>query len=76
MTDVDVFVWYDSRGTIMAVGHVVPGQADKVEPLLGENQQVLKLRMGVEGLGTLHETHTVDPHKGVLCPRRHDLQRD
>ena len=73
MTDVDVFVWYDADGTITAVGHVVPGQADKVEPLAGENQRVLKLRMGVDTLGTLHETHAVDPHKGVLCPRRQAL---
>jgi hypothetical protein len=73
MADVDVFVWYDSNGNITAVGHVIAGQAEKVEPLAGENQKVLKLRMGVEGLGTLRETHTVDPHKGVLCPRRHDL---
>ena len=73
MADVDVFVWYDLNGTITAVGHVVAGQTEKVEPLAGENQKVLKLRMGVDGLGTLHRTHTVDPHKGVLCPRRQSL---
>lgn len=73
MSDVDVFVWYDQSGNITAVGHVVPGQAEKIEPLVGENQRVLKLRMAVDGLGRLHETHTVDPHKGVLCPRRQSL---
>ena len=70
MSDVAVFVWYDPSGTIIAVGHVVPGHAETIEPLAGENQRVLKLRMGVDGLGRLHETHEVDTHKGVLCPRR------
>jgi hypothetical protein len=68
MTDIEAFVWHDRDGTITAVGHAVGGSARIVEPLAGEGQQILKLTVDEEQLGTLHLTHSVDVDNARLIP--------
>jgi hypothetical protein len=67
--EIDAFVWHDLDGTIVAVGHVSPGQNRQVEPACKPHHRVLRVRMQKEHLNTLHLTHRVDLIAGVLRPR-------
>jgi hypothetical protein len=68
-TEVDAFVWYNLDGTIVAVGHVSPGQEEHIEPTAKPHQRVLRVRAQREHLNTLHMTHRIDLIAGVLRAR-------
>lgn len=73
MTTKNVHIWYEAKGTILAVGHVPQAALQhirQVAPILRKGQQVLQVEVQEDALSTLHATHRVDPKKKVLVPLR------
>jgi hypothetical protein len=61
---VNVHVWYDATGTIVAVGRVIAsGDSSRVlgaVPVAREDREVLEADIGDDVVQRLHETHRVD----------------
>lgn len=73
MQDIDVFIWYDADGKIMAVGTPSPAAVGRVEPRPAAERDVLHLTMGqdeIVNLKQLHRTHRVDVAERILVPQR------
>jgi len=67
MTKVNVFVWHNVNGEIVAVGRAMG--ANKCVPLSGEDQSVLETEIEEEHISRLHETHIVDAGQKSLVKR-------
>ncbi len=61
-------VWYDTNGTIVAVGYIpeMTGYNIHVAPLASQDHKVLELHLSEEQLQTVHITHYVDIEKCCL----------
>ena len=59
-----VHVWYDSAGTIVAVGRVIASSDDgrivEAVPVAGEDREVLEADVEDDLVQRLYETHRVD----------------
>lgn len=55
-------VWYDTNGTILAVGYIpeTTGYNIQVAPLASQDHKVLEIHLPEEQLQTVHITHCVD----------------
>jgi hypothetical protein len=62
-------VWYDTNGTIVAVGYVpeTAGYNIQVTPLANQEHKVLETHLSEEQLHTVHVTHCVDIEKCCLA---------
>jgi hypothetical protein len=69
MASVEAFIWHDENGSILAVGHVVVGCEERIEPKGRAGQAILTLSLEETQLPSLHLTHVVDVAKGTLCAR-------
>jgi len=66
-------IWYDAKGTILAVGHATQGALKhilQVAPVLRKGQSILQVEVPEGDLRTLHATHRVDPKKKALVAIR------
>lgn len=68
MGKVNIYVWHDVTGKIVAIGRSLPGTISHhhVIPLSGENQLVLETEIEEENIEKLHQTHVVDARKKAL----------
>jgi len=69
MDKVEAFIWHDAQGTIVAVGHVVPGTKESVQPRAQPHHKVIKQHLPEGQLASLHLTHAVDIEQGTLRAR-------
>ncbi len=68
MANVDVHIWHDVTGQIVAVGRPMGGR--KCIPMAGENQFVVETQVADEHIARLHETHVVNSARRLV--RRSD----
>ena len=64
MADVDVHIWHDASGEVIAVGRPM-GKA-KCVPVSGNGESVLATVISEEAIAGLHHTHFVDAAQGKL----------
>ena len=69
MDKVETFIWHDAQGTIVAVGYVVPGTKEAVQPRAQPHRKVIKQHLPEGQLASLHLTHAVDVERGTLRAR-------
>lgn len=69
MPIVRAFVWHDSAGKILAVGHPVAGSQRTILPVAGGNGGVLAADIDEEDLPLLIESHAVDIEGGYVVER-------
>jgi hypothetical protein len=72
---VEAFIWHDREGNILAVGHAIGSDAT-IEPVAQPGDGVIRSRLPLDVLSSLHETHSVDPEKGELQRREAPLATD
>lgn len=66
---VRAFVWHDSDGNIIAVGHPVAGSQRTVVPVAGANGGVVAADISEAELPLLAESHAVDVDTGYVVKR-------
>jgi hypothetical protein len=67
MAKVNVFVWHNLTGQIIAIGR--PTGKRKIIPVAGEGQAVLQTEHEEAELAGLHKTHIVDGGKRTLAKK-------
>lgn len=68
MPTITVYIWYDSKGKIIAIGRAPGGghAQERIIPNLKEDQYHIEAHVQEEHIAKLHETHVVDTAKRAL----------
>ena len=69
MAKVNVFVWHDVTGQIVAVGR--PMCDVKCVPLTGDDNSVLEAEIDEKSIEALHQTHMVDVNRKAVIKYGH-----
>lgn len=69
MTDVEVYIWHDAAGKILAVGKPADGMNHRIIPVkIDDTQEVTTVVVPEEILRSLHQTHKIDLRTSRIVP--------
>ncbi|GEM_PF-5385383 len=71
MANINLHVWYDRRGKIIAVGKPLGSTLESVTPVaISKGHAVVPVEVSERDIGTLHQTHIVDVKKKRIALRK------
>jgi hypothetical protein len=75
MTNVNVFVWHDARGTITAIGREL-GEVGGCTPIAGEDQSVIAADVEDQSIANLYKTHMVDVSRKLIIKHPQEKNKE